>query len=783
MTTNVTAHGSSKAGGTALGPERDGGDHQVWQRALPTMADSGEVDLLGIVRTVYRRKVLLLLTMAATMAATLYWLSQVTPEYSADVLIVIESRPSSIVKVDQAVQDVSADAAKVNTEVAVLESRGLAARVIFDLELDQDPEFAPAAASDGLLTKLEPKALLAAVSPVLDTVLSLIPAIEASDQDPAGGQDPAAGSGEVVAGIELPSAEEAQLAALRAAVAGPSAAAERAALLDRFLGHLTVVPEDASRLVRIGFRSTDPAKAERIANKLVDEYLESQLETKSEGARRAAEWLEVRLGELGDIVRSLEQEVQRQRAESGSNAIDIVSQTLAQLNTELVAAQAAAAATKARYEQAQGVLEGGGNVEALPSIIASGSIQALRARHTELYGRLSELQTSHGEQHPTILSIRAEMADLERRRGLEIDNILAGLHNEVRSADIHEARLREELEAVSAKMVRLNEAEASIGQVAQRLQANRDLYQNLLKRHTEAVALRENQQPDARIISPAQIPLRPSYPNLPRVLALAFIGSASLSAFLLVMVERFRQKLDTTEDAERHIGLPVIGAIPDLPRLWRMKSAPSDYMQREPLSEFGSAFQRLRALLVLGNDRKMPKRVLVTSATAGEGKTTTAVCLGVACVASGQRVLLIDCDFGRPHLHEMVDVPNEKGLTDIVKGTATLDEAIVHANGYSLSILTIGRSREGAIDLLNYGRMEDFLAEIKGDYDTIILDSAPVLEVSNALILGGLVEKTLLVTRRDWTSRRKASDAAGQLQLYGADIAGLVFNRTGPASS
>ena len=769
MTSNVTAPGHARRGNVS-DPERDGGDRQVWQNALPTMADSGEVDLLGIVRTVYRRKVLLLLTMVVTMAATLYWLSQVTPQYSADVLIVIEPRPSSIVKVDQAVQDVSADAAKVNTEVAVLESRGLAARVLLELDLYQDPEFA--AASEGLLSKLKPKALLAAAGPMLDNLLSLIPALEASDQGSAGG------IGEAVPEIDPASPEEAQLAALRAAVTEPSAASERAALLDRFLSHLTVVPEDASRLVRIGFRSTDPAKAERIANKLVDEYLESQLETKSEGARRAAEWLEVRLAELGEIVRSLEQEVQRQRAESGSNAIDIVSQTLAQLNTELVAAKAASAGTKARYEQAQGVLEGDGDVEALPSVIASGSIQGLRGRYTELAGRLSELQTSHGEQHPTILSIRAEMADLERRRNLEIDNILSGLRNEVRSADIHEARLREELDAVSAKMVRLNEAEASIGQVAQRLQANRDLYQNLLKRHTEAVALRENQQPDARIISPAQIPLRPSYPNLPRVLALAFIGSASLSAFLLVVVERFRQKLDTVEDAERHIGLPVIGAIPDLPRLWRMKSAPSDYMQREPLSEFGSAFQRLRALLVLGNDRKMPRRVLVTSATAGEGKTTTAVCLGVACVASGQRVLLIDCDFGRPRLHEMVDVANEKGLTDIVKGTATLDEAIAHANGYSLSILTIGRSREGAIDLLNYGRMEDLLAEIRGDYDTIILDSAPVLEVSNALILGGLAEKTLLVTRREWTSRRKASEAARQLQLYGADIAGLVFSRS-----
>jgi hypothetical protein len=161
---------------------------------------------------------------------------------------------------------------------------------------------------------------------------------------------------------------------------------------------------------------------------------------------------------------------------------------------------------------------------------------------------------------------------------------------------MHEVQLRGQLDLVNREMVRLNDAEMSVGQKAQRLDATRDLYQNLLKRYTEAVALRDNQQPDARVISPAQIPLSPSSPNVPRVLALSIVGSASLAIFLLVIVERLRQKLDSIEDVERHVGLQVIGAIPDLPRVRRLTSAPGDYMQREPLSEFGGAFQRLWAL-------------------------------------------------------------------------------------------------------------------------------------------------------------------------------------------
>ena len=130
----------------------------------------------------------------------------------------------------------------------------------------------------------------------------------------------------------------------------------------------------------------------------------------------------------------------------------------------------------------------------------------------------------------------------------------------------------------------------------------------------------------------------------------------------------------------------------------------------------------------------------------------------------------------------MLDVKNNKGLTDILKGTATLQEAIIQAAGSNLSILTVGRSPDGAIDLLNSARMEALLAELKQIFDIVILDSAPV-QVSNALILGGLADKTIFVTRREWTMRREAAYAIKQLQLYGADIAGVVFNRAGAVAS
>ena len=781
---------------------RNGGWHvkdirgrAVGPPALPTMADTGEIDLRRFFRTLWRGRWILLATMVVTMGAATYWVRQVTPLYTADVLIVIEPRPSSIVKVEEAVQDVSSDNAKVNTEVAILESRGLAARVIRQLGLQDDPEFAgedSAAATEAssragvagldtagdevgaatphgtmgasesaFLTRLSPAAVLSSLSAAVDSARSFLTSAWAGEAS-----RPAAALH-----------DDQETAALLEAAGEHKAAA----LLNRFLDRLSVESEENSRLISISFTSEDPKKAALIANMLVDEYMKSQLETKSEGARRAAEWLEVRLAELGDTVTSLEQAVQRQRAESGTDALNLVSQRLAEITSQLVNAQATTAAAGARYKQVQSVLDGQGNLDALPAVIGSTVIQGLRAKHSDLTARLAELQTIFGEKHPQIVSTRAEMAGIERRLRAEIGNVLAGLRNELESAEMNEAAIRQELATVRQEMFQLDKAEASIGQVAQRLQANQDLYQNLLKRYTEAVALRDNQQPDARSISPAQTPLRPSHPRVPRILALSFVGSAGLAVFLLVIAERLRQKLNTVEDVERQVGLQVIGVIPDLPRLRRLASSPRDYIQREPLSEFGGAFQRLRALLTLSNNRVMPRTVLVTSCAAGEGKTTIAVCLSIASISSGQRVLLVDCDFARPQVHRMLDVKNDKGLTDILKGTATLGEAITQPAGTGLSILTVGRSPDGAIDLLNSTRMEALLTDLQEIFDIIILDSAPV-QVSNALILAGLADKTIFVARRDWTTHREASYAVKQLQLYGADIAGVVFNRAGAAT-
>jgi succinoglycan biosynthesis transport protein ExoP len=715
--------------------------------AVGPLAETGELDLRGMFRTVYRHKLMLTATIVVGLAATQLWIANVTPYYSADALVVVDNRPSHIVVVDANMPSLSSRTTEINTEVAVLKSRAIAAKVIEQLKLQDDPEFAPAPpdAAPSLTQRMHKYlADLWAESPIAPVIT--VPLLNAAPITEDGGET-----------------------------------RRRAELLDNFLHRLTVKAEDQSRLIAIQFESTDAVKAALIVNTLVDTYIRSQLETKTEGARQAAIWLEGRLGELGGTVGELETSVQKRRSAvglvkaDGVNGTNAAVQRLTQLNIELARTKAARATLEARYQRVKAAVNRNADLETLPEVIVSPTIQDLRTKVATLRTKLDELSSRFGPRYQDVIDTRAMLATVERQMRNEIRVVLDGLANQVASAAAEESELTRQLKDTNGEVAKLDDVERDVGQMTRQLTANRELYQNLLKQYTEIVALRDNLQPDARVISAAQVPLGPSFPRKSTTFALAGIGSVGFAFLLVSLAERLRIRFDRPEDVERELGLRVL-EIPDLPRLRRMMTKPSDYVEREPLSAFGTAFQRLRAILALDNDRQMPGKVLVTSATADEGKTTICVCLGIASVSSGQNVLIIDTDFHNPNVHRMLGVDNAVGLSELLSGQTTLDEALIRVSP-GLAVLPAGRIRGRTIDMLKSGTMARLLAELERDFDLIILDSAPVLSLSDSLVLGGLADKTLLVTSRNYTTHKNAGNAAAQLQRFGADISAVLFNR------
>jgi capsular exopolysaccharide synthesis family protein len=715
--------------------------------AVGPLAETGELDLRGLFRTMYRRKLMLTTTIVVGLAATSFWITHVTPYYSADALVVVDSRPSHIVVVDANMPSLSSRTTEINTEVAVLQSRAIAAKVIEQLNLQNDPEFAPPP-PDAALSRWQraQKALsdLWAKTPIAPVIT--VPLLNADPVVDDGGET-----------------------------------RRRAELLNNFQGRLTVKAEDQSRLISIQFKSTDPVKTALIVNTLVGTYIRTQLETKTEGARQAAKWLEARLSELGGTVNELEQSIQQRRSAVGLVKADGVTgansavQRLTQLNMELARTKATRATLEARYQRVKAAISRNADLESLPEVIASPTIQELRTKVATLRARLNELSTRYGPRYQDVIETQTALATVEKQMRNEIRVVLDGLSNQVASAAAEEAELTRQLKETNGEAAKLDDVERDVGQMSRQFTANRELYQTLLKQYTEIVALRDNQQPDARVISAAQVPLSPSFPRKPITFILAALGSVGLAFLLVAVAERLRIRFDSAEDVEQKLGMRVL-EIPDLPRLRRMLTTPSDYIEREPLSAFGNAFQRLRAVLALDNGRQMPGKVLITSADADEGKTTISVCLGIASASSGQNVLIIDTDFHNPNVHHMLGVENTQGLSELLAGQTTLDDAIIHVSP-GLAVLPAGRMRGRTIDMLKSGTMARLLTDLEKTFNLIILDSAPVLALSDSLVLGGLADKTLLVTSRNKTTHKNAGNAAAQLLRFDADISAVLFNR------
>ncbi len=706
---------------------------------------SAEIDVAELVRTLWRRRWIVIGTAVLLTGLAILIAFQLTPLFTAETRVMLDTRQQRVVDIESVLTGANPDATTVESEVEVLTSRALAERAIEELGLADDPEFNPALRQDtGLLPSLNP--------------LSWIPE-----------------SWLAVLGPDQPLAEPdpEELARL-----------ETAKVVDNFLARLSVRPIGRSLVIGIYFTSESPFKAARIANKVADLYLVSQLEAKFEATARANAWLSDRLAGLRAQVEESERAIvaYRQRFDiADTEESNVSTQQLTELNTQLTLARAERAAAEARLSQVRSLVNRGG-AESAAQVLQSQLIQTLREQEAELQRKLSELLTRYGERHPRIVNARAEIGDLRASIGREVQKIVQNLENEVQVAKAREATLNADLEALKSESNQNRSAEIGLAELERDAQANRTLYETFLGRFKETTGQQEIEQPDARIISRADVPLSPSFPNKKLIAGMALAGSLLLGVGLVVLVERLDNGFRTGEQIRSATGLPTLALVPMQGGLGR-RPRPDRVLIEKPASQFAESMRTLLAGVLLSDIDEPPRTVLVTSSVPGEGKTVTSLSLARVAAMGGKRTLLIDCDVRRPALHRLIrpegydaqEMPT--GLTDVLTEPGKLETAIFRDEATGLHVLLSGSRVPNPQDLLQsktFGRMLDELAQA---YDLVVLDSAPVMAVADALNLGALADRTLFVTQWEKTPRKVAVSSMQQLSQSKARIAGVVLSQ------
>ncbi len=673
-----------------------------------------------IVEAFQRRLWVFLLIAAATVLMVLLFTLTATRLYTATADVQLDVRNAQVVDQNMEVfEGLTSDSVVVDTETEVMRSTALAARVVDALDLTSDPFFAPIGAP-GVLSQVRQMVL-------------------GGDRGPMTEED------------------------------------VRSTTIDNLRERVDIRRHGMTLIIRIAVTVPDPARASEIANAYAQNYLTMQLETKYETIRDANEFIASRLSALREEVLDKERLVEEERTASGllsSEGATLTEQALSGMQAELARAQADLAGARARLSG----LESG---EATGEVLDSQVIVNLRAQQAELARQRAVMSTRYGPLHPEMEDMEQSIQEFDARIAQEVARIIENVRTEVNIAAQRVNAIQSQMNSQRTNLERNNVDAVRLRDLERDAEASRATYESFLERFRQVAETSGIERPDARVISAASPPAEPSSPNLRLNLVLGMMLGLSLGALAVFLVEALEQSLRTPEDVKNRLGLPWIGSVPFLDRRSRTVDgellSPEDFIVKRPLSAFGEALRTVRAGVFYANPDRRVKVVAVTSALPDEGKTTLAIGLARISALAGSKTVLVDCDLRRRSATHSLGLEVEKGLTEVLFRTASLNEVIMKDAETGVDVVPLAQAEFTPRDLFGSEAMRTLLDALRARYDVIILDSAPVMPIADARVLAAQADTVLLVARWGRTPGSLVRSAAERIRAHGGKICGVVL--------
>lgn len=713
--------------------------HDPWATRSPK--EPG-LNLRALAEILWRQKWIPILCFAIGLFLGHIYLKEVPPEYTARAEILLNPEASQVINLQQVSGELGHN--PVPNQIRVLTSQQLLGRLVLHLRLDEDPEFNPTLRPETATDRWKDWARAA--------VASLVPAALLDPDAPKAPEDET----------------ERHNATIRAIVQ-----AVRQRLMAR------KVP--GSDVIAIDMTAQNPTKAALLANTLAELYIVDQLETKFEATRKASSWLSGRLENLKSRVEASEAAVEAYKEKASILRVDangnVGIQQLGELNAELVAARAARAEAEARFAQVDQRMRSGGT-NAAAKVVSSPLILNLRTQRAQLARREAELSTRYGPKHPTMINLAAEIADVDGAVSTEVAKIAETLRNDVAVARARQETLEAGVAELERKTQRLSRSAVQLRQLEREATAERLIYENFLNRFRQTTEQEALETPDARVLSRAAPPLRPSAPHKRKVLGLAGAGALAIGLGLVALLETLANTYRAVADITRRTGLPVLASLPHTGHGGvvglRRRRRLLDYVREKPNSSLAEALRKLRTALLLSNVDAPPRVVAITSSVPGEGKSTTALLLAHMSQQMKKSAIVVDCDIRRPTLTQTMVLDHNPGLVGVLSGRATLDEVIQKDPESGLDMLATPEPVPQAADILSSEKFAQLIADLRSRYELVVLDTPPVLLVTDAAVIGKLADSIVFAIRWDRTPREAAAQGLELLEGLGIRIAGCV---------
>jgi succinoglycan biosynthesis transport protein ExoP len=682
-----------------------------------------------------------------------------TPLYTATADLTIDSKKIQLFKNnEQVVGDNTMDSSQVESEVQVLGSENIALAVIDDLKLANDPEF---------------------IGTGNGPLVGLLSAIFGMDDDARSLSD---------------------LQRKRIAIK---------VLRD----NLSVRRIGLSYVLEISYRSPDPAKAAQIANAVADAYINDQLNTKYQAARRASIWLQERIAELRNQSNVAARAVQDYKEKN--NIVDTGNHGLLsdlqvqETNTQMIAAQAATAEAKARLDRIEEVLKSPAPGEALGTVtdtLKNEVINKLRQRYLDDTEHVAKFTAMMGANHLAVVNLKNEMALLQASMVDELQRIAQTYKSDYEIAKAREESTRASLGKQIQEAGASGQAQVDLKELEAASQTYHTIFENFLQKYTEAVQQQSFPISDARVITPASRPNFKSYPKTTLIALLGLlvgIGAGLLNALVL---RNFDRAIRRPRDVEERLGLECLGMVPFIatrqrkttshgPKLLQaverlmtvpVKDSPPEAdldltrkVLDDPFSHFSEGLRSIKTGLDILALTRPIKTLGVISATPGEGKSTIAVNLANLFAAGGRSTLLIDGDLRNPQLSRLLSPDAKGGLVELIAGKIAFTKAMRAIPQSTLRFIpTVLQQRiANTADLLASPQMRTVLGEVQNVFDQVVIDLPPLGPISDARAMSPLIDAFIVVANWGHTRFEVLEDAIANFGIAADKVVGVILNK------
>jgi succinoglycan biosynthesis transport protein ExoP len=601
----------------------------------------------------------------------------------------------------------------------------------------------------------------------------------------------------------------------------------------RLANTLKVRAVGQTRIVELTAESTSPRLAADFLNQLSGEYIEQNMKSRWEMSQRTSQSLAHLLEDAQRNLRQSETALQSYAQSSGllftSDKKSVAEERLSQLQDALSKAQADRIDAQSRYEVAQHHLTDAispeGGTESFDDALSHGPLQIYEDKLADLRRQRAELATTYTPDYSKVKRLDAQIASLLATISQEQKNVVRRSENAYLQASRREALLAENYGKQSALVSSLDGRTIQYNILQRELDGNREVYDAMLKQVKEATLATAIPSSNVRVLDHAVPPDRPDSPKLLLNCALGLLTCLSTGLFWVFVREQSDHKMREPGDGLRHIGLPELGVVlQNRPGRWLLSSPERKRIPREPLTipaiepggsgvkgesdslrslwpkicdlhpSLGSdsllVLESCRAIVtsfLLSRPITIPYSLAVTSPGSGEGKTTVVANMGLILALMGRRVLLVDGDLRRPLLHQLFSLDANRGLSTLLQqggvSPQPLATCVQETAIPGLSLLASGPSSVASANLLYSGKCSELLWELKKEYEFVLIDTPPVLQVADARVIGRFADGIILVVRAGQTARNAAAAAHERLNADGANVVGLVLNDWDPSSS